>query len=242
MRRVPMTLTAALLLCATATAAPAMTPTETVKTRVESALQSLSQTSGGSPESIEQRRVELRRAADSLFDFTEMGRRALGRHWADRTPAEREEFVKLFTDLIARSYIGKIDHYAGETIAYTAERVDGDEASVQSRVVTAKGSQIPVEYRLHRVNDDWSAYVFPSSGNPGGVRLFHVPQGTNQDVETLVFTQNSARLFVRGDLVVNNDNILLSTTDFTSADQDATMVTEVDPPTGGDVNGTVVAH
>ena len=158
MRRVPMTLTAALLLCATATAAPAMTPTETVKTRVESALQSLSQTSGGSPESIEQRRVELRRAADSLFDFTEMGRRALGRHWADRTPAEREEFVKLFTDLIARSYIGKIDHYAGETIAYTAERVDGDEASVQSRVVTAKGSQIPVDYRLHRVNDDWSAY------------------------------------------------------------------------------------
>ena len=158
MRRVPMTLTAALLLCATATAAPAMTPTETVKTRVESALQSLSQTSGGSPESIEQRRVELRRAADSLFDFTEMSRRALGRHWADRTPAEREEFVKLFTDLIARSYIGKIDHYAGETIAYTAERVDGDEASVQSRVVTAKGSQIPVEYRLHRVNDDWSAY------------------------------------------------------------------------------------
>ncbi len=158
MRRVPMTLTAALLLCATATAAPAMTPTETVKTRVESALQNLSQTSGGSPESIEQRRVELRRAADSLFDFTEMGRRALGRHWADRTPAEREEFVKLFTDLIARSYIGKIDHYAGETIAYTAERVDGDEASVQSRVVTAKGSQIPVEYRLHRVNDDWSAY------------------------------------------------------------------------------------
>ena len=158
MRRVLMTLTAALLLCATATAAPAMTPTETVKTRVESALQSLSQTSGGSPESIEQRRVELRRAADSLFDFTEMGRRALGRHWADRTPAEREEFVKLFTDLIARSYIGKIDHYAGETIAYTAERVDGDEASVQSRVVTAKGSQIPLEYRLHRVNDDWSAY------------------------------------------------------------------------------------
>ena len=158
MRRVLMTLTAALLLCATATAAPAMTPTETVKTRVESALQNLSRTSGGSPESIEQRRVELRRAADSLFDFTEMGRRALGRHWADRTPAEREEFVKLFTDLIARSYIGRIDHYAGETIAYTAERVDGDEASVQSRVVTAKGSQIPVEYRLHRVNDDWSAY------------------------------------------------------------------------------------
>ena len=158
MRSVLTTLTAALLLCATATAAQAMTPTETVKTRVEAALQNLSQTATRTPESTEQRRAELRRAADSLFDFTDMGRRALGRHWADRTPAEREQFVMLFTDLIARSYIGKIDQYAGETITYTAERVDGDEASVQSRVVTAKGTQIPVEYRLHRVNDAWSAY------------------------------------------------------------------------------------
>ncbi len=158
MRRLLMTMTAALLLCATATAAPAMTPTETVKSRVEAALQNLSRSPATTGGSVEQRRAELRRAADSLFDFTEMGRRALGRHWAGRTPAEREEFVKLFTDLIARSYIGKIDHYAGETIAYTGERIDGDEASVQSRVVTAKGSQIPVEYRLHRINDGWSAY------------------------------------------------------------------------------------
>ena len=87
-----------------------------------------------------------------------MSRRALGRHWTDRTPAEREEFTRLFTDLIARTYIGKIDRYAGESIGYVGERVDGDEASVRSRVVTAKGSQIPVEYRLHRVNDEWSAY------------------------------------------------------------------------------------
>ncbi|MFI5377165.1 MAG: phospholipid-binding protein MlaC [Candidatus Rokuibacteriota bacterium] len=159
MRRALMNMTAALLVCLTAaTAAQAMTPTETVKSRVDQALQGLSQTAGTTPESAERRRVEIRRAADSLFDFTDMSRRALGRHWADRTATEREEFVRLFTDLIARSYIGKIDRYAGEAIAYTGERVDGDEASVRSQVVTAKGSQIPVEYRLHRVNEGWSAY------------------------------------------------------------------------------------
>jgi phospholipid transport system substrate-binding protein len=106
----------------------------------------------------EPRRAEIRRAADALFDFTEMSRRALGRHWTDRTPAERQEFVRLFTDLIAVAYIGKIDRYAGESIAYTGERVEGDTASVRSQVVTAKGSQIPVEYRLHRVNESWTAY------------------------------------------------------------------------------------
>ena len=159
MRRALTNMTAALFLCLTAaTAAQALTPTETVKARVDQALQSLSQTAAGTPEGAERRRTEIRRVADSLFDFTEMSRRALGRHWADRTVAERNEFVALFTDLMARSYIGKIDRYAGEAIAYTGERVDGDEASVQSQVVTAKGSQIPLEYRLHRVNESWSAY------------------------------------------------------------------------------------
>jgi phospholipid transport system substrate-binding protein len=158
MRRTLMTMTAALLLGLTASVAAALTPTETVKSRVNEALQSLSQTANPTAEASERRRSYIRRAADTLFDFPDMSRRALGRHWTDRTPAEREEFTRLFTDLIARTYIGKIDRYAGESIAYVGERVDGDEASVRSQVVTAKGSQIPVEYRLHRANDVWSAY------------------------------------------------------------------------------------
>jgi phospholipid transport system substrate-binding protein len=155
MRRTLTTMTAVLLLGLSATGAAALTPTETVKARVDEALQGLAQTP---PEATERRRAEIRRAADALFDFGEMSRRALGRHWSDRTPAERQEFVRLFTDLIAQSYIGKIDRYAGEAIAYTGERVEGETASVRSQVVTAKGSQIPVEYRLHRVNESWTAY------------------------------------------------------------------------------------
>jgi phospholipid transport system substrate-binding protein len=158
MRRTLMAMTAALLLGLTASVAAALTPTETVKSRVDEALQSLSPTSNPTAEASERRRAVIRRAADTLFDFPDMSRRALGRHWRDRTPAEREEFIRLFTDLIARTYIGKIDRYAGESIAYVGERVDGEEASVRSNVVTPKGSQIPVEYRLHRANDVWSAY------------------------------------------------------------------------------------
>jgi len=151
-----MNMTAAILLCLTATTvAWALTPTETVKSRVDEALQGVGRSAGVS---VETRRAEIRRVADSLFDFTEMSRRALGRHWADRTNAERDEFVRLFSDLVARSYIGKMDRYAGEAIAYTGERVNGDEASVQSQFVTAKGSQIPVEYRLHRASQGWTAY------------------------------------------------------------------------------------
>ena len=89
MRRVLMNLTAAVLLGATATAAQAVTPTETVKMRVEQALQSVGQTPATTPEGVERRRTEIRRAADSLFDFTEMSRRALGRQAVDDLQALR---------------------------------------------------------------------------------------------------------------------------------------------------------
>ena len=65
MRRALMNTTAALLLgLAAATAAQAMTPTETVKSRVDEALQGLSQTTSATPESAERRRAEIRRAAE----------------------------------------------------------------------------------------------------------------------------------------------------------------------------------
>ena len=139
-------------------AVQALTPTETVQRRVAEAVQTLSQPPRGNPDGAAERRADIRRVADGLFDFTEMSRRALGRHWADRSAAERDEFVRLFTELMARAYLGKIDRYAGEAITYVGERVDGAEASVQSRVVTAKKSEIPIEYRLHRVGDRWAAY------------------------------------------------------------------------------------
>ncbi len=146
----------ALVLVLVAGTAYAMSPTQTVQRRVDEALQTLGARAGAN--AVEQRRAEIRRAANSLFDFTEMSRRALGRHWADRTPAEREEFVGLFTELIARAYMGKLDRYAGEPITWIGEHVDGDLASVQSRVVTARGSQVPVDYRLHLVGDRWAVY------------------------------------------------------------------------------------
>ena len=108
--------------------------------------------------STAERKADIRKVAESLFDFQEMSRRALGTAWDNVSPAEKEEFVRLFTNLVANVYMGKIEQYAGEPITYQAERVDGDEASVRSRVVTPKGSEVGIEYRLYRTADRWAVY------------------------------------------------------------------------------------
>jgi len=95
-----------------------------------------------------------------IFDFRELSQRSLGPHWKARTPAERDEFVQLFADLLERSYIGKIELYSGgERIQYTGEILDGDQlATVRTKIITKQGTEIPVDYRMHRVEDRWMVY------------------------------------------------------------------------------------
>jgi phospholipid transport system substrate-binding protein len=106
-----------------------------------------------------ERRAALRRLANEIFDFTETTRRSLGQHWNARTPAEREEFVKLYADLLERSYIGKIELYSGERIQFLGETIERDQATVRTRFQTKAGTEIPVDYRMHRVaGDRWLTY------------------------------------------------------------------------------------
>ena len=83
-----------------------------------------------------------------LFDFDEMARLTLARHWKDRSVQEREEFVRLFTDLLERSYLTTIENYAGEKITLLGESISGPYAQVRSRITTDRRIEISIEYRL----------------------------------------------------------------------------------------------
>jgi phospholipid transport system substrate-binding protein len=107
--------------------------------------------------SREQARAEIRTAAASLFDFEEMARRTLTRHWTARAPQERAEFVRLFTDLLERSYLGRIESWSGERIIYTSEAVDGAFASVRSKIITRR-AEVAIEYRLQQRDGRWRVY------------------------------------------------------------------------------------
>jgi phospholipid transport system substrate-binding protein len=148
---------ALLLALVAGTAYAATSPTEAVRSQVDQVLHTAAPSSPNAGD-VERRRAEFRRIANALFDFTEMSRRALGPHWGEPAPAEREEFVRLFRELMARAYMGKLDRYSGEPMRWVGERIEGDQAVVASEVVTPKGTRVPVEYRLHRVSDRWAVY------------------------------------------------------------------------------------
>jgi len=107
---------------------------------------------------ITERRAAVRKIADEIFDFGEIARRSLGRYWQPLTEPQRTEFVGLFADLLERSYISKIELYGGEKIIYSGERVEGDLATVSTKIITKNGTEVPVDYRLFKKGDRWMIY------------------------------------------------------------------------------------
>ena len=105
-----------------------------------------------------ERRRRIRAVVNQIFDFTEISQRSLGRHWLVRTPAEREQFVALFGDLLENAYITKIESYSGEKIQYPGDVIDGDLAVVKTRIVTKQGTEIPIDYRMFLNGGRWAVY------------------------------------------------------------------------------------
>jgi phospholipid transport system substrate-binding protein len=144
-----------------ASGGPAMAgaPTDQLRGRVDRVLAILEDPGLKQEARAAERKTAIRAVANEIFDFRELSQRTLARHWQGRTPAERDEFVRLFADLLERSYIGKIETYSGsERIQYLAESVEGDQATVRTKIVTKAGTEIPVEYRMQRGGDRWLVY------------------------------------------------------------------------------------
>ena len=140
-----------------AMAAPAAGPRKTVERAVVTLVGVLQQADADGRAQAS-RRAEIRRIAQGLFDFDELARRTLSRHLAGRTLEERAEFVGLFTDLLVRSYLNRIEAYAGERIVYTGEVIDGTYAKVRSKVITQRQSEIGIDYRMHLHDGRWQVY------------------------------------------------------------------------------------
>jgi phospholipid transport system substrate-binding protein len=159
LRRVALVLVPALVVAALAArSAAAGAPSDQLKTQVDRVLQVLDDPELKKENKVKDRRAAVRKIANEIFDFGETARRSLGRHWQARTPAEREEFVQLFSDLLERSYISRVELYGGEKIQYLGDTNEGDQAKVQTKLLTKGGSDIPIEYRMHRKGDRWLVY------------------------------------------------------------------------------------
>jgi len=110
------------------------------------------------------RRDLILKAVDERFDWEEMARRSLARHWGQRTPEEKREFIALFKELLERVYMDKVEGYSWNKITYEGEWIEGDYATIRMKIFTSKDQTIHVEYRTRKKGNQWLVYDFMVEG------------------------------------------------------------------------------
>jgi phospholipid transport system substrate-binding protein len=133
-------------------------PLEMTRSAVEKVLVVLKDPKLKSPDMKNERIERLKTAINPIFDYDEMARRSLGAHWRRRSPAEQEEFLRLFRAFIEKVYADKLDLYQGERIVVGRETTDGDYAEIEARMINAKGEESQVNFRLRRADGKWRVY------------------------------------------------------------------------------------
>jgi phospholipid transport system substrate-binding protein len=93
----------------------------------------------------------------SRFDFSEMTKRSLGRHWLMLAPDQQAEFINAFTQRLLAAYGRTVRTAGDERIQFHNEAINGNEATVNTKVVSS-GEELPIDYLLHATDGQWKVY------------------------------------------------------------------------------------
>jgi phospholipid transport system substrate-binding protein len=142
------------------TMAVASGPMSVIQAGTERVLQILRSSQRGGSSSLSQRKSEVLAIVDEYFNFEEMGKRALGRPWKDQSPANRQEFTRLFKQLLFDTYFNKVRKYTGqnEKAYYDSQKLEGDYALVKTHIQLQGNENLSLDYRLHQENGQWKVY------------------------------------------------------------------------------------
>lgn len=104
------------------------------------------------------KKEKLRVLYKEMFDEIEFSKRTLTRNWNSFSPAQRTEFVKLFEQILEKSYADKILDYTNEKVEFYKENMlSTTQAEVQSKIITSS-KEIPIFYRVILKDGKWKVY------------------------------------------------------------------------------------
>jgi len=135
----------------------ASAPGEQVKATIDHVMETLRDPALKGESKKTERREKLRQIVLPRFDFAEMAKRALGNNW-NRYPDKQSEFVTAFTQLLEETYANQIEAANGDKVVYLNERTEKDYSEVDTKVISPKGEETLMTYKLHSVDSDWKVY------------------------------------------------------------------------------------
>lgn len=132
-------------------------PIDLVKRTIDRVLNLLGDETLSRPEMREEQKKQIIFVVDTRFDFQEMSKRSLARHWKKRTSEERDYFVELFSKLLHNRYVRRVKSNSGSEIFYQKQIIKNDKAVVYTMALK-NNAEIPLVYKLFKSADEWMVY------------------------------------------------------------------------------------
>jgi phospholipid transport system substrate-binding protein len=98
------------------------------------------------------REAGILRVLETDFDLNYMARSALGRHWNDATPDQRERFLKVAANAEAHAYARRFGEYGGQTLTVdrSMPKLRGDGVSiVNSKLTQTDAEPLAIQWDVH---------------------------------------------------------------------------------------------
>ncbi len=113
---------------------------------------------------LEQEPARLYAMVDEMvlphFDFERMSQWVLGKYWRGASPAQREQFIGEFRNLLVRTYAKSLFEYRDNRIDYLPLRAPAQatEVTVRTEVEQPGSFPVPIDYDLHLKNGAWKVF------------------------------------------------------------------------------------
>ncbi len=104
---------------------------------------------------------QVEKAIVPHIDFTTMSQYVMARYWRQMTPAQQQEFSRLFKDLLVRTYSNALNRYHGQTVRILGSQQISQNppvAQVNMKIYEPDGNSIPVIYALLDESGQWRIY------------------------------------------------------------------------------------
>ena len=147
-----------ILVCGVPVLARAGDPTDQMRQTTEKILAIVQDPALKGPDKDAERQKQMKAAVDERFDWASMARSAIGKNWQELSAAQRTEFTGLFSELVEKNYMSRVESYSGEKILYKGDKVDGPYGVAEVVIVTLRGADIPVSYRVQKKGAAWLVY------------------------------------------------------------------------------------
>lgn len=136
---------------ASSPAEDASTATAFMEQLSDQAIQALTQPDVPKEERERRARVLLR----DNFAIPTIGQWVLGRYWRSATTEQREEYLRLFEDLIITTYVDRFSRFSGERLQVVGEKPIGESGDqlVETQIVRAGSNPVNVGWRVSRARD-----------------------------------------------------------------------------------------